>query len=78
MASNGGVLMEEEEDEDESKPAAVNGEVGSPLISQQKWQSSVNRSQSIKRKVLWRPLLMLSRSSVTHPHLVLIWLLCLL
>ena len=36
MASNGGVLMEEEEDEDESKPAAVNGEVGSPLISQQK------------------------------------------
>ena len=33
MASNGGVLLEEEEDEDESKPAAVNGEVGNPLIS---------------------------------------------
>ena len=33
MASNGGVLLEEEEDEDENKPAAVNGEVGNPLIS---------------------------------------------
>ena len=36
MASNGGVLLEEEEDEDENKPAAVNGEVGNLLISQQK------------------------------------------
>ena len=36
MASNGGVLMEEEEDEDENKPAAVNGEVGNSLASQQK------------------------------------------
>ena len=36
MASNGGVLMEEEEDEDESKTAAVNGEVANLLIFQQK------------------------------------------